>query len=169
MKIVKAFTRCFAEKIVQRIMILYSLILFIVLIYLLYDQDKNLDPKYKLACYIYMIFNVFCSIVETDSAMFNPKSSTDLTTIFVVLFMQIFLAIWCISLVLAQFLTKDVLNNIDSIKFKLSIIFIADFVNQISWALYLICRFGRQLFPRGEERVIYQDYDDDSYSIIIED
>ena len=169
MKIIKAFTHCFARKFVQRTIILYQIILFIFLIYLLYQHSDKFDDQFKLACYLYLIFHSYCSIVETDSAMFNPMHSIDLTTISVVLFMQIFLSIWCISLFLALFLTIDV-EDTDSAKFHVAIIFIADFVNQISWALYLIFRFIRKLFPREEERVIYQDIiGDDHHSVVIED
>ena len=167
MKIIKAFTHCFAKKIVQRIMILYQFILFIVLIHLLYDQDENFDPKYD--CFIYMAFNVFCHIANKWGLRYFilRSHSADLKTFFVVLYMRIFLAIWCVIHVLL--LPTYVLDDTDSAKFKLFIIIIADFVNQISWALYLLFRFGRQLFPRGEESVINQDFHEDSYSIVIED
>ena len=106
-------------------------------------------------------------MVETDSAMVSPKYSRDLTTIFVVLFMQFILAFWCVSLFMYLLLAmesakldpipSDSIMSRHSAMLSVSIIFIADFVNQFLWALYLSFRFIRQLFPKGEERVIYQE------------
>ena len=56
----------------------------------------------------------------------------------------------------------------DSAKLSVSIIFIADFVNQFLRALYLSFRFIRQRFPGGEEIVIYQD-DREAMTIVVED
>lgn len=56
----------------------------------------------------------------------------------------------------------------DSACLSVSIIFIADFVNQFLWALYLSFRFIRQLFPRGEKGVIYQNKVEE-ITILVED
>ena len=161
--IVKIFTDCFARKIVQRLLILYQLVLVVVLIILLTTNSGAFGVEYNLFCYLYTVLNIWCAVVETDSAMVNPKRSRDLTTIFVVLFMQFFLAIWCVSLFTYLLLHMD-----NDAKLSVSIIFIADFVNQLLWALYLTFRFIKQLFPKGEPKVIYQESVDEML-IVVED
>ena len=167
MKVIQLFTNCFAKKIVQKFVILYQVILILLLVTLLIINYGVFGNNFNLFCYLYVVFNIWCSVVETDSAMISPKHSRDPTTIFVVLFMQFILAFWCVSLFMYLLLAmesakldpipSDTIMSRHSAMLSVSIIFIADFVNQLLWALYLSFRFIRQLFPKGEERVIYQE------------
>ena len=178
MKIVQLFTKCVARKIVQKFFILYQFVLVFVLIILLIINYNIFSNTFNLFYSLYVVFNIWCSVVETDSAMISPKWSRDLTTIFVVLFMQFTLAIWCVSLSMYLLINtgdsklnsdaSDGLMSHDSACLRVSIIFIADFVNQFLWALYLSFRFIRQLFPRGEKGVIYQNKVEE-ITILVED
>ena len=179
MHFIKTFTECFSRKIVRRFMVLYQFVLITLLFIFINIHFNNFSNAFILFCMLYIVFNLWCAVVEMDSAMTSPNQSRDLTTILVVWIMQFILAIWCISLFFFLFLMEDMTKFRDhytndvqfvdskSAEYIAGLVFIADFFNQIMWALYLFVRFFRDFFPRGEETVIFQHGEE--YTIYLED
>ena len=177
----KKYTKCFSQDIVQKFFIIIQFALIISLSLLLFFNYRIFDIRFSTFCYFYIIINIFCSLNESDPAMRAPLRPRDLTTIFIVLSTQLFLAIFSASLfiytILAEhasiFHTSAVLDESKeeqlhtSRKFLLTIITL-DLFAQLMWLVYL-SRFLFLLFPWGKPKIVYTNKVEENVVIEIDD